>query len=59
MTGDRRFLEKVWTRAFDLSVKFLPQKIERIAEVVSEKLIRDFDIFGIRLINLLDFVFIV
>ena len=37
---DRRFLEKVWMRAFELSVKFLPQKIDRIAEVVSEKLQR-------------------
>ena len=38
MSADRRFMEKVWVRAFELSVKFLPQKIERIAEVVAEKL---------------------
>ena len=38
MTSERRFLEKVWMRAFELSTKFLPQKIERIAEVVAEKL---------------------
>ena len=38
MTNERRFLEKVWMRAFELSGKFLPAKIARIAEVVAEKL---------------------
>ena len=38
MTSDRRILEKAWIRAFELSSKFLPQKIKKISEVVSEKL---------------------
>lgn len=38
MTTDRRVLEAAWMRAVDLASKFLPQKIEKISEVVASKL---------------------
>lgn len=38
MTADRRLLETKWMRAKELASKFLPQKIEKISEVVASKL---------------------
>jgi len=38
MTADKRLLETKWMRAVELASKFLPQKIEKISEVVATKL---------------------
>ena len=38
MTSDRRVLEKAWMRARELCAKFIPDKIEKVSEVIATKL---------------------